>query len=119
MNPPAPSPERIAQWEAQALALLKVRTPLDKVAAHLKSVGCPEAVTRDIIARNRRPAKNHLRRKGVGILLSGIGILMCFFVLSLFEGAIGLRLPLPAEIWWLQYLAIGMILYGILQMLFG
>ena len=39
MNAPAPSPERIAQWEEQALALLKVRTPLDKVAAHLKSVG--------------------------------------------------------------------------------
>lgn len=40
MNPPAPSPERIAQWEEQALALLKVRTPPDKVAAHLKYVEC-------------------------------------------------------------------------------
>lgn len=40
MNAPAPSAERIAQWEAQALALLKVRTPLDKVAANLKSGGC-------------------------------------------------------------------------------
>jgi uncharacterized protein YjeT (DUF2065 family) len=119
VNVPAPPPERIAQWEEQALALLSVRTPPDKVVAHLKYVGCPESVAREIIARNRKPAKRQLRRKGAGILLTGIGILACFLVLSLIEAAIGMRLPLPAEIWWLQYLTLGMILYGILQMIFG
>jgi uncharacterized protein YjeT (DUF2065 family) len=119
VNAPAPSPERIAQWEEQALALLSVRTPPDKVVAHLKYVGYPESVARDIIARNRKPAKKQLRRKGVGILLTGIGILACFLALSLIEGAMDIRVPLPAQIWWLQYFALGMIFYGILQMIFG
>lgn len=101
------------------MALLSVRTPPEKVVTHLKHVGCPESMARDIIARNRKPAKKQLRRKGAGIFLTGIGILIGFFVLSLIEGAMGMRIPLPAEIWWLQYLAVGMILYGILQMLFG
>ena len=114
-----PTPERIAQWEAQALALLSTRMPPDKLLAHLKSVGCPPDLAQEILERNRKPAKRELQRKGLGIFLGGIGILVVLSALVAFVALTGIRLPFMGRALIFVIVGIAMIAYGGLQMLFG
>lgn len=114
-----PTPERIAQWEAQALALLSTRMPPEKLIAHLKSVGCPPDLAEDILSRNRAPAKRALQRKGLGILLTGVGIVAGIALLAIFSAATGIRLPFAGRAFLFVFAAIAMIAYGGLQLLFG
>lgn len=119
MSGPAPSPEKIASWEAQALALLSTRTAPEKVISHLKYVGCPAPLAQDIVSRNRRSAKKNLRKKGVGILVTGVAILVGLLLLQILRAAIGMPIPLPINTVWFALLGTGMIFYGVLQIIFG
>lgn len=119
MSAQPPSPEKIASWEAQALALMSTRTAPEKVIAHLKYVGCPASLAQDIVSRNRRPATKNLRRKGVGILLTGVAILGGVLLLELVKVLIGMPIPLPINAAWFAVLGAGMIVYGVLQIVFG
>lgn len=119
MSGQPPSPEKIASWEAQALALMSTRTTPEKVMAHLKYVGCPAPLAQDIVTRNRRPAKKNLRKKGVGILVTGVAILVGLLLLAILKAAIGMPIPLPINTTWFVFLGIGMIAYGLLQIVFG
>lgn len=119
MSAQPPTPEKIASWEAQALALMSTRTAPEKVIAHLKYVGCPAPLAQDIVVRNRRPASKNLRKKGLGILLAGVGILVGVLLLELVKVALGMPIPLPINATWFVLLGAGMIVYGILQIVFG
>lgn len=119
MSAQPPSPEKIASWEAQALALMSTRTAPEKVITHLKYVGCPAPLARDIVSRNRRPARKNLRRKGVGILVTGVAILVGVLLLEILRASIGMPIPLPINTTWFALLGAGMIVYGVLQIVFG
>jgi hypothetical protein len=118
MSTQSPSPERIASWEQQALALLAEHSPEDKVLAHLRYVGCPAETAREIIARNRGAAKSQRRRKGIGIAATGAA-LIAIAILILVLRALGVPIPLAAWTFWFLIVGIGMLMYGGLQMLFG
>jgi hypothetical protein len=116
---PPPTPEKIASWEQQAQALLGERTSEEKVLAHLKHIGCPAPLAMDIVKRSRRPAKKHLRKKGIGIALTGLAILAGLLLLSILQVLIGMPIPMPINMIWFFFIGSGMVVYGILQMLFG
>jgi ferric-dicitrate binding protein FerR (iron transport regulator) len=118
MSAQPPSPERIASWEQQALALLTERTSEEKILAHLRYVGCPADTAREIIARNRGGAKTRRRYKGVGIALTGAGMIALVVAVAILR-SLGIPIPLPVSSIWLFVLGFGMVLYGTLQMLFG
>jgi hypothetical protein len=113
-----PPPERIASWEQQALALLSERTPERKVLAHLRDVGCPEAIARRLVARNRDPARTRLRIKAAAIVGSGVS-LIAFGALSLWWlGDPGDRPELLLRPVLLLSFGAGMVIYGVLEILF-
>jgi hypothetical protein len=112
-----PSPERIASWEQQALALLTERTSEEKVLAHLRHVGCPPDLAREIVTGNRGGAKSQRRRKGVGIALTGAGLVAAVILVGILR-AFGIPMPMPFRPW-VFAIGLGMILYGMLQMMFG
>lgn len=72
--------------------------------AHLKYVGCPAPLAPDIVTRNRRPARNNLRKKGVGILVAGAAILVGVLLLEILKAAIGMPIPLPINTTWFALL---------------
>lgn len=120
MNGQSPSPERIASWEAQALALLGTRMPPEKVVAHLKYVGCPLSLAQEIVARNRPKAKRQLRGKGLGMLIGGGALLAASVLVMVAVVVVGKPVPLLGRYVLLGViLGIGMIVYGVLQIVFG
>ena len=60
-------------------------------------------------------AVTELRRKGVGILLTGLGMIAA----ALFAIALGLHHGLGGRLAWLFVLGIGTAIYGIFQIVFG
>jgi len=120
MNAQPPSPEKLASWEAQALALLSTRTPPEKVVAHLKYVGCPLSLAQEIVARSRPRAKRQLRGKGLGILIGGVALLAACVLTIISVYLMGVPVPLLGRYVLLGIIAgIGMVIYGGLQILFG
>lgn len=118
MNPRPPSPEKIAHWEEQALALLAVRTSEEKVLAHLRDVECPPEIARAIVARCRKPANARIRRRTLGLMATGLGLLAlaaAYFSLRWYPDAPPSRALRP-----LAYFSVGlgMILYGVLELVF-
>lgn len=116
MNPQAPSPERIAHWEEQALALMAVRTSEEKVLAHLRDVECPPEIARAIVARCRKPANARIRRKTLGTIATGLGVVaLAAAYFSLMRAPDTPRVLRP-----LGYFSIGlgMVMYGLLELFF-
>lgn len=113
-----PSPERIAHWEQQALALLAERTPESRVLAHLRDVGCPETIARRLVARNRAPARTRLRIKAAALVGSGASLIGCAGLYALWLGDPGDRPELLVRPVLLCAFGLGMLIYGVLDILF-
>lgn len=112
---PPPDPERIARWEEHAVRLLAARDAPDSVVEALRHIGCPKDLAQEIVARSKRPATSQLRRKGVGILLTGLGMIAA----TLFAVTLGLHHGLGGRLAWLFVLGIGTAIYGLFQIVFG
>lgn len=117
---PPPTPERIARWEEHAVRLLAVRTAPDSVIDALRHIGCPKDLAQEIVARSQAPATSALRRKGVGILLTGLGMIAASIVATVFLASIaGAHPSIRGRLLWLLILGIGTTVYGIFQIVFG
>lgn len=112
---PPPDPERIARWEEHAVRLLAARDAPDSVVEALRHIGCPKDLAQEIVARSKAPATSQLRRKGVGILLTGLGMIAA----SVIAVALGLHHGFGGRLAWLFVLGIGTAIYGIFQIVFG
>lgn len=116
MNPRPPSPEKITHWEEQALALLAIRTSEEKVLAHLRDVECPPEIARAIVARCRKPANARIRRKTLGTIATGLGVIaLAAAYFSLMRAPDSPRVIRP-----LGYFSfgLGMVMYGLLELFF-
>lgn len=118
MSAQPPSPERIASWEQQALALLAERTPDHKVLTHLRDVGCPEAIARRLVARNREPARVRLRIKAAAIVGTGASLIGCAGLYLWWLGDPSDRPTLLIRPVLLFSFGLGMVIYGALEILF-
>jgi hypothetical protein len=117
---PPPTPERIARWEEHAVRLLAVRTAPDRVVDALRHIGCPQDLAQEIVARSRAPATSALRRKGVGILLTGLGMIAASIAATVFLASIaGAHAGIRGRLLWLLILGIGTAVYGLFQIVFG
>lgn len=81
----------------------------------LRHIGCPKALAQEIVEHSRRPATSQLRRKGAGILPTGLGMIAA----TLFAVALGLHHGLGGRLAWLFVLGIGTAIYGLFQIVFG
>lgn len=113
-----PDPERIARWEEHAVRLLAARDPPDSVVDALRHIGCPRALAQEIVARSKAPATSQLRRKGVGILLSGLGMIAVSLLVAAFAASTNVHV-FSGRLLWLLILGIGTAIYGIFQIVFG
>ena len=112
---PPPDPERIARWEEHAVRLLAARDAPDSVVEALRHIGCPKDLAQEIVARSKAPATSQLRRKGVGILLTGLGMVAA----AILGVALGAHHGFGGRLLWLFILGIGTAIYGIFQIVFG
>jgi len=111
-------PERIARWEEHAVRLLAARDPPDSVVDALRHIGCPKDLAQEIVARSKAPATSQLRRKGVGILLSGLGMIVVSLLVAAFAADTGLHV-FSGRVLWILILGIGTAFYGLFQIVFG
>jgi hypothetical protein len=116
VNPRAPSPERIAHWEEQALALMAVRTSEENVLAHLRDVECPLEIARAIVARCRTSANARIRRKMLGTIATGLGVLaLAAAYFSLMRAPDTPRVLRPIAYF---SIGLGMVMYGLMELVF-
>lgn len=115
---PPPTPERIARWEEHAVRLLAVRTAPDSVIDALRHIGCPKALAQEIVARSQAPATSALRRKGVGILLTGLGMIAASVIIMTIEAASDVH-AFGRRLLALLIVGIGTAFYGLFQIVFG
>jgi hypothetical protein len=104
---PPPTPERIARWEEHEVRLLAVRTATDRVIN-----------AQEIVARSQAPATSALRRKGVGILLTGLGMIAASVIIMAIEAATDVH-AFGRRLLALLIVGIGTAFYGIFQIVFG
>ena len=72
-------------------------------------------LAQEIVARSKAPATSQLRRKGVGILLTGLGMVAA----AILGVALGAHHGFGGRLLWLFILGIGTAIYGIFQIVFG
>lgn len=115
---PPPTPERIARWQEHAVRLLAVRDPPDSVVDALRHIGCPKDLAQEIVERSKRPATSRLRRKGVGILLTGLGMIAASVIIMAIETATDVHVG-TRRLMALLIVGIGTAFYGLFQIVFG
>lgn len=115
---PPPDPERIARWEDHAVRLLAARDAPDSVVDALRHLGCPKDLAQQIVARSKAPATSLLRRKGVGILLTGLGMIVASLLVAAFAASADVHV-FSGRTLWLLILGIGTAFYGLFQIVFG
>lgn len=100
------------------MRLLAVRTAPDSVIEALRHIGCPKELAQEIVARSQAPATSQLRRKGVGILLTGLGMIAASVIIMTIEAATDVHAG-TRRLMALLIVGIGTAFYGLFQIVFG
>lgn len=100
------------------MRLLAARTAPDSVVGALRHIGCPKDLAQEIVARSQAPATSQLRRKGVGILLTGLGMIAASVIVMTIESSTDVHAG-TRRLMALLIVGIGTAFYGAFQIVFG
>jgi len=113
-----PSPEKVQQWANTAQELALEGWDDSKIVAHLRKRGCDEKFAAELTQAVIKAARRHNRKTGFRSIVTGILILVGFGAFVLSAGSSGVHVFAPKLIL-LPLAALGMIAYGVFQLLFG
>ena len=112
------TPEKLQQWTETAQELALENWDDSKIVAHLKKRGCEPQLAAVIAKAVIKAARSHNRRAGLRSIVIGAVVLVGFAAFILSMGQTGVHLFAP-KLLLVPLAAMGMIGYGIFQLLFG
>lgn len=113
-----PTPEQLQQWTETAQELALEEWDEARIVAHLKKRGCDPALGAQLTKAVYKHVRKHNRKTGLRSIILGVVILAGFGAFVLAVGNTGVHVFAP-QLLLVPLAAVGMILYGFFQLLFG